>query len=84
VERTSFLAGLAAGVALAYVLDPDSGRRRRALMRDKVVRAGNKTIEAAEGAAIDVSNRARGLAAQARATLRPEPIDDVRFVERVP
>lgn len=83
MERNSFLAGLAAGVALAYVLDPVSGGRRRALVRDKFVRAGNRTAEAAEGAAIDASNRARGLVAEARSTLRPEPVDDVRLIERV-
>jgi hypothetical protein len=83
VERNSFLAGVAAGVALAYVMDPVSGGRRRALVRDKFVRAGNRTAEAVEGAAIDASNRARGLAAEARSTLRPEPLDDVRLIERV-
>ena len=83
MERNSFLAGVAAGVALAYVLDPISGRRRRALVRDKVIRAGHRTREAAEGAALDVSNRARGLAAEARSALRPETVDDVRLIERV-
>ncbi len=83
MERYSFLAGLAAGVALGYVLDPVSGGRRRAVVRDKFVRAGNRTVELAEGAAIDLSNRAKGAAAEARATLRPEPVDDVRLIERV-
>ena len=83
MERTSFIAGLATGVALAYVLDPVSGGRRRALVRDKFVRAGNRTAELAEDAAIDASNRARGLAAEARSAFRSEPIDDVRLIERV-
>ena len=50
MERNSFVAGVIAGVALAYVMDPVSGRRRRALVRDKFVRAGNRTAEAAAGA----------------------------------
>lgn len=83
MERNSFLAGLAAGVALAYVLDPVSGGRRRALVRDKVARAGHRTRQVAEGAAIDISNRARGLAADARSTLRSDAVDDVRLIERV-
>ena len=83
MERNSFLAGFAVGVALAYVLDPVSGGRRRALARDKFVRAGNRTREAAQGAAIDVSNRARGLAAEARSAMRPDGVDDVRLIERV-
>jgi osmotically-inducible protein OsmY len=47
-----------------YMLDPDRGRRRRALVRDKLVSAANKTPDAIGAAARDLSNRARGLAAQ--------------------
>jgi osmotically-inducible protein OsmY len=83
VERNSFLAGVVAGVALAYVMDPVSGRRRRALARDKVVRAGNRTAAAVQGAATDMSNRARGLAAEARSAVRSAPVDDARLVDRV-
>ncbi len=83
MERTSFLAGMAAGFALAYVLDPVSGGRRRALVRNKFVRAGHRTAEAAEGAAIDLSNRARGAAAEARSMLQPQPVRDVTLIERV-
>lgn len=83
MERNSFIAGLAAGVALAYVLDPVSGGRRRAMVRDKFVRAGNRTAELAEEAAIDASNRARGLASETYAAFSREPVDDVRLVERV-
>ena len=39
---TSFIAGVAAGAALTFILDPSSGRRRRALLRDQFVRAGDK------------------------------------------
>lgn len=83
MERNSFVAGMIAGVALAYVMDPVSGRRRRARVRDQFVRAGNRASEAAQGAAIDLQNRARGIAAEARAHARHEPIDDARLVERV-
>ena len=83
MERNSFIAGLATGLALAYVLDPVSGGRRRALVRDKFARTGHRTAELAEGAVIDLSNRARGAVAEVRSTLRPEPVDDVRLIERV-
>jgi BON domain len=80
---SGFVAGVLTGIALAFVMDPISGRRRRALIRDKVTRAGNATSEAAEGAAIDLSNRARGIAAEARSAVRQQPVDDGRLVERV-
>jgi osmotically-inducible protein OsmY len=80
---SGFMAGMLAGIALAFVMDPVSGRRRRALIRDKMTRAGNATSEAAEGAAIDLSNRARGIAAEAQSAVRQQPVDDGRLVERV-
>ncbi|WP_410960003.1 hypothetical protein, partial [Salmonella sp. SAL4434] len=45
-----------------YVLDPQQGRRRRALARDKAVRLAHEAQDAAEVVGRDFSNRARGLA----------------------
>jgi hypothetical protein len=72
VDRYSFLAGIAAGAALTFILDPSSGRRRRALVRDQFVHAGHKTRRVAEGTAKDLSNRARGVVAETRSMLRPD------------
>jgi hypothetical protein len=83
VERTSFLAGVAVGAALTFILDPASGRRRRALVRDQAVRAGRKTRDAADAAAKDLANRAHGVAAETRAMLRNERVEPYRLVERV-
>ena len=80
---TSFIAGLAAGAALTFVLDPSSGRRRRALMRDQFVRAGRKTRQVADATATDLSNRVRGVAAETRSVLRGERVEPHRLVERV-
>lgn len=48
-QRDRFLPGLLAGFALGalgmFVFDPRTGRRRRALTRDKVVRLGNSVDE---------------------------------------
>ena len=49
---TSVLVGAGAGAGLMYLLDPDLGNRRRALMRDQLVRAGHVT-----GDAVDVTSR---------------------------
>lgn len=58
--------GAAAGAALMYVLDPDTGRRRRVLMRDTVRHAARRTGSAVEGRSRDVVNRARGVVVEMR------------------
>ena len=54
------------GALTMYLLDPDHGRRRRALLRDQFVHARRVVRERASGTARDLSNRAYGLAAEAR------------------
>jgi hypothetical protein len=55
------LSALALGAGIMYVMDPTSGRRRRAVMRDKAVRYAHDTTDTLSGKAQDLSNRARGL-----------------------
>ena len=65
-----FLLGVVVGAALgsiaAYMLDPEAGRRRRALMRDQVVRSGRVSREYIEGKTRDLRNRAQGVVAEVR------------------
>lgn len=80
--RTSLI-GAGIGAGLMFMLDPQGGGRRRALVRDKFVRAAHKTREAAGATRRDVSNRLTGLAAEANAMwTRDEPSDRV-ICERV-
>lgn len=65
----ALLTGAAASSALTYLLDPDSGRRRRALLRDQAVRLQHRVRDDVQASARDAANRARGLAAQAREKL---------------
>lgn len=65
----TLLCGVAAGAALMYFLDPDRGRRRRALLRDKAVGLSNDLGEAATGTARDLRNRAQGLVAETGSAL---------------
>ena len=58
------LGGVALGAGLMYILDPDQGRRRRALLRDKLVSASNKASDAAGKTSRDLSNRAQGVIAE--------------------
>lgn len=67
LSRFTVAIGAAAlGAAAMYLLDPEHGRRRRALARDKVNSARIKTRKAAERTARDLNNRARGLVAKTR------------------
>ena len=60
------VSGLALGATLAYLLDPDRGGRRRALLRDKARHATRSISEAAETSARDIANRSRGASASLR------------------
>jgi uncharacterized membrane protein len=84
--RDRWAAGLAgAGVAagLMYWWDPRRGGRRRAWVRDKVVRAAHITGEALDRTRRDLAHRAKGLAAETRALVRRGPVDDSTLEERV-
>lgn len=79
------VAGVALGGAVMYFTDPERGRRRRAIVRDKVTGAWNDTTEAVGKRSRDVANRARGVAASARSTVRrgAERASDEKLVKRV-
>jgi BON domain-containing protein len=77
------LAGAAIGAGIMYLLDPDGGRRRRALVRDQIVSAAHKTTDAVDATSRDVANRARGVVAELRGRLRREHVGDDVLRERV-
>jgi hypothetical protein len=78
------LAGLGLGVALFYWLDPDSGRRRRAHVRDQLRHLRVTTLRAVNVTRSDLRHRARGLAARLRGLGRRfAPVADEVLVERV-
>jgi gas vesicle protein len=60
------LAGIGAGAAVMYFMDPDRGRRRRALIRDKAVSAGNAFTETVNARSKDLANRSYGVAMEAK------------------
>jgi hypothetical protein len=67
-----------------YFLDPDRGRRRRALMRDKGVRWSRETRAFAHSTSRDMQNRAKGMGAVAKSWIRPTPpVADRVLAERV-
>ena len=81
----AFWGGLALGgilgAGLTYLFDPAGGRRRRALLRDKAVRAAHEAEDATERSTRDLANRSRGLFARLRG--RRERVGDRTLEERV-
>ena len=78
------LAGaLELGAGLAYFLDPDRGRGRRARVSDRLVSAGSTVRETADAASRDLRNRVVGTLAAVRSRLTPDDADDDVIVERV-
>ena len=82
-DRGALLTGLGIGVGLMYLLDPERGRRRRALVRDQLVRAGHAGGDAMGAAGRDVAHRLSGTTARLRGSLRRDRVDDDVLVERV-
>ena len=85
MHRTfSLVSGASLGAGLMYLFDPDRGRRRRALVRDKGHRWSRETAEFAGAAARDMRNRAIGMGAAAKSWIQPTPLaSDRTLIERV-
>jgi hypothetical protein len=66
-----------------YFVDPDRGRRRRALVKDKLSYSVNTTIDGLSTAKRDVSHRADGLVARMRRAFRREDADDDLLIPRI-
>lgn len=73
-STSTFLMGVATGLALGaiamFILDPDQGRRRRALARDKALRYGREVGDFVAGTSKDLKNRAYGVAKEAEGMVR--------------
>jgi uncharacterized membrane protein len=82
-NRLSLISGIGIGAGLMYLLDPDRGNQRRALVRDQVVHSWHTTGDALDTTTRDMSHRAVGFAAEARSRLRREDITDEVLIERV-
>jgi uncharacterized membrane protein len=77
------LSAAAAGAISMYLLDPVHGRRRRAVMRDRVASGMSRLDDATSVASRDLRNRARGVAHELRARFTPEDVPDEVLSERV-
>jgi hypothetical protein len=77
------LGAAATGLGLMYFLDPDQGRRRRALVRDQMVHAAHKTGDAVDATSRDIANRAKGAVAELRGRFHDAEVSDDVLRERV-
>ena len=77
-------AGMGIGAGVMFILDPDRGRRRRALVRDKAVSTWNQSEEYAGKMARDVANRSRGMYYETKATVTGKERNPTHEHETIP
>lgn len=86
-ELAKWLGGIALGAIAMYLADPNQGRRRRALVQDKMRSLSHKTSGAVSAAMHDAGNRLSGIQAQANRMMsqgaRSKPIDNHVLEARV-
>jgi uncharacterized membrane protein len=75
--------GAGVGAGLMYLYDPQMGRRRRAVTRDKVVSFGHRLDDAIDVTTRDLTNRAVGLWAEMRSSVTSDGVSDEVLAERV-
>ncbi len=83
MERGWTVVGVAVGAKLMYLFDPDRGRRRRALLRDRLVRLSHMSRHELQLEVRDLANRTRGLVASAMRRMPAPPVSDDVLVARV-
>ena len=77
------LTGMSLGAGLMYLFDPLQGRRRRALLRDRVTRIVNSSEDFLDKASRDLNNRITGMTSELESLLSREVPTDRTLVERV-
>ena len=82
-KGVALIGGVGLGATLMYMFDPDRGKRRRALVQDKVIAAGHKAEDLTGKMTRDVRNRIDGTAAAVRSLFSREEVSDDVLVARV-
>ena len=73
----------AAGAAAMYLLDPETGRRRRALMRERSGGAARDLQDSVRSAGRNASNRLQGRIAETKSHMAADPVDDDTLQDRI-
>jgi len=83
----SAMSGAVAGLGMMYFLDPDKGRRRRAVIRDKAKRfwrmSGRALGRAVNKRSRDLTNRARGVIAEIQGSPGTKEVSDDVLADQV-
>ena len=83
-DLTTLIGSAALGAVAMFLLDPDKGKRRRAIARDKALSLIDDSRDAAGVVARDASHRMQGVQARMRRLLRGGAApDDLQLIERV-
>lgn len=76
-------AGVGIGALGMYLLDPDRGRRRRILVRDKAAKTYKESVDMVAKAEEDLLNRAKGVLSEVKSTLAQEEVEDNVLLARI-
>jgi uncharacterized membrane protein len=79
----TMIVSASAAAGLMYLYDPQMGRRRRAMMRDKLIHIAHRIDDAVDVTSRDLTNRAVGLWAEIRSSFANEDVSDEVLAERV-
>jgi len=79
----SCLSGAAMGAGLMYFLDPDRGRRRRALLRDQIISCNRQWGDFFRTAGRDLRNRIEGVSAEIASLFTSDHASDDVIAARV-
>lgn len=82
-RATRSILGMALTAGATYFLDPASGRRRRAIARDRLLSTLTHFDEGVHVAARDLSHRLQGMVAEMRSFFREDQASDDTLTERV-
>lgn len=77
------LTAFVAGALAMYMLDPQRGARRRAMVGDQLTKLRNKSMDAVNARTRDMQNRAEGAAAEMQGRMHEGPVSDEQLIERV-
>lgn len=80
---TALVVGMAYGAGMMYLLDPDRGNSRRAMIRDKMVHFRHEARVWFGREARNLVHRGRGAVAEARSRMIEKPVSDDILEERV-
>ncbi len=83
MRRMCMICAAGIGAAFMYLIDPDRGNARRAVLRDRTVHVVRSSWQWTRNSCVDVANHGRGLLAELRAQMASERPSDEVLVARV-